>query len=77
VLPSITAGMAKITMNDCTSSDQTYSGSRSRVSPGAFCLKMVTMRFTATTSAEISVKVTSCAQRSDRLPGAKVLASGT
>ena len=66
VLATITAGMAKITMNDCTSIDQQNSGMRFSDIPGARILKIVAISSTATHSAEISVKVIICAQTSTR-----------
>src|SRR5438067_2019722 len=69
VLAIITAGIAKITMNDCTSIDQQYKGIRFNDMPGARNLRMVTINSTATHSAEISVKVIICAQISTPLPG--------
>ena len=47
--PSITAGIAKMTMNAVTSIAQTNSGMRSSDMPGARSLKTVTMISTATT----------------------------
>jgi hypothetical protein len=69
VLAAMTAGIAKITMNDVTSCAQTSSGMRSRDIPGARFLKIVVMRFVALASAESSVNVTTCDQMSIRLPG--------
>src|SRR3954462_3506976 len=68
-LAMITAGMANSTMNEVTKLAHTKMGSRSKDIPGAFCLKVVTITFTATDSAESSVNVISCAQTSTRLPG--------
>ena len=48
VLASITAGIAKMIMNDVTSIAQTKSGMRLSDMPGARCLKTVTMISTAT-----------------------------
>src|SRR3954471_7950833 len=69
VLAVATAGIAKTTMNATTSWPHTKIGSRLSDMPGARSLKTVTMMFTATQSAEISVKVTTCAQTSMRCPG--------
>ena len=65
---SITAGIAKMTMNAVTSIDHTYSGIRFSDIPGARCLNMVTMISTAATRAEISVRLTICDQTSTRFP---------
>jgi hypothetical protein len=69
VLASITAGMAKTTMNEVTSIAQTKSGMRLSDMPGARCFKTVVMMLTAAASDEISVKVIICAQTSTLLPG--------
>src|SRR5215218_7797043 len=69
VLAAATAGIAKMIMQAMTNADHTYSGTRSSDMPGARCLSTVAMMFTAETSAEISVNVTTCAQTSTRLPG--------
>lgn len=69
VLPSITEGIAKTTMKDVTSIDQTKTGMRLTAMPGARCLNTVTMVLTAMQSDESSVKVIICAQTSTRLPG--------
>src|SRR4051812_27682849 len=75
-LPVATAGMAKMIMNPTTSCAQTNSGTRFSDMPGARILNVVTMMFTAATSAAISVKVTTCAQTSMRWPGLYVVDSG-
>ncbi len=62
------AGMASRTMNEVTSIDQTNSGIRDRVMPGARIFRMVAIRLTATARPATSVKVTICAQKSVRLP---------
>ena len=46
VLAIITAGMAKMTMNDCTSMDQQNSGMRFSDIPGARILRMVAISST-------------------------------
>src|SRR4051794_32920129 len=69
VLATITAGMAKMMRKDVTSIDQTNTGMRSSVMPGARCLNVVTMISTATASADTSVKVIICAHTSARFPG--------
>src|SRR3954463_16007832 len=69
VLAVATAGIANTTMNATTSCDQTNTGMRFSDMPGARILNVVTMMFTATHSAEISVNVTTCAQTSTRWPG--------
>src|SRR5205085_10819664 len=74
VLASMTAGMAKITMNDCTSIAQQNIGMRLSDIPGARILKIVAISSVATQSAETSVNVIIWAQKSTRLPGEK---SGT
>src|ERR1700761_4658482 len=63
------AGIAKMTMNDCTSIDQQKSGMQFSVMPGARILKMVAISSAATHNAETSVNVIICAQKSTRLPG--------
>src|SRR3954469_12024326 len=65
----MTDGIAKMTMNDCTTIAQTKIGIRFKDIPGARCLKTVVMISTAPTSAEISVSVIICAQKSTRWPG--------
>jgi hypothetical protein len=69
VLASITAGIANTIMKDWTSIDQQNIGIRLSDMPGARILRIVTMSSTATHKAEISVKVTICAQTSTPLPG--------
>src|SRR5437868_5180949 len=69
VLAYMTDGIANMTMNDVISIDHAKSGMRFNVMPGARSLKIVVMRQIATTSAETSVNVMSCAQKSVRLPG--------
>ena len=69
LLAIITEGMAKMTMNDVISCAQQNSGRRFNDMPGARSLKMVTISSIAPTSADISVKFTSCAHTSMRLPG--------
>src|SRR5690348_13488690 len=71
LLESITAGMAKITMNDNTSFSQRIIGMRLSDMPGARCFRIVAARHTAVASAEVSVKVIICAQKSTRFPGEK------
>ena len=65
----MTAGMANTVMNEVTRIAQTSSGMRLSDMPGARCLKIVTISWTAIPSAESSVKVTIWAQKSERLPG--------
>ena len=65
----MTAGIAKMIMNDVTSCAQTNSGMRLSDMPGARCLKTVVMISTAPTSVLISTSVTICDQTSTRLPG--------
>ena len=69
VLATMTAGIAKRIMKDCTSIDQQNSGMRLSDIPGARMRRMVTINSTATHIAEISVKVIICAQTSTPLPG--------
>src|SRR5512133_1107604 len=69
VLAVATAGIAKMIMNATTSCDHTKMGIRFKDIPGARILNVVTMMFTAATSAEISVNVTTCAHTSTRWPG--------
>jgi hypothetical protein len=69
VLESITAGMAKITMNAVVTSDHTNMGMRLSDIPGARILYTVVTISTATARPESSVKVIICAQKSARLPG--------
>src|SRR5947199_7958930 len=69
VLAVATAGIAKMIMNATTSCAHTKIGMRFNDIPGARILNVVTMMFTAATSAEISVNVTTCAQTSTRCPG--------
>ena len=69
VLASITAGMAKSTMNDMTTCAQTKIGSRFRVMPGVRSFNTVVMIATATASDATSVNVISWAQTSARLLG--------
>src|SRR5256885_1927985 len=74
----MTAGIAKITMNDVTTIAQTRTGTRLSDMPTARCLKTVVMISTAPTSADISVSVTMSAQISPRFPGENCApASGT
>src|ERR1700685_3706716 len=68
-LAIIIAGIAKMTIKDCTSIDQQNSGMRFNVIPGARILKMVAISSAATHIAETSVNVIICAQKSTRLPG--------
>ena len=68
VLASMTDGMANTIMNDVTTIAQTNRGMRASVMPGARILKAVVIIWMAPISAEISVKVMSCAQKSLRLP---------
>ena len=72
VLASITAGIAKMIMNDVTSCAQTNSGMRlQRHARARACLKMVVDDVDGDRPAPTtSVKVISCAQKSARLPGA-------
>ena len=69
VLASITAGMAKSTMNEVTTCAHTKIGIRFSVIPGARSLKVVVISETATASDPTSVNVISCAQTSARLLG--------
>src|SRR3954471_8046808 len=69
VLASITAGIAKITMNEVTTCAQTKIGTRLGDMPGARILNAVVMISTDTASAATSVNVMSCAHTSARLPG--------
>src|SRR5205809_585093 len=69
VLAYMIEGIANTTMNEVISIDHAKSGMRLSVMPGARSLKIVVMRHTATTSADTSVNVMSCAQKSVRLPG--------
>src|ERR1051326_8478628 len=69
VLDSITAGMAKMTINAVTISDQQNIGSRFRDIPGARNLNVVTTTSTATHNPDNSVNVIICAHMSARLPG--------
>ena len=61
MLPIITEGMAKITMNAVTTIDQTNNGTRFKVIPGARILNAVTMISIAAINPEISVNVIICA----------------
>ena len=61
--------MAKTTMNDVTRMLHTNSGMRLRDMPGVRCLKIVTIKVTATAIIEISVNVIVCAQISDPFVG--------
>jgi len=67
-LATMTAGIANITMKAVTSIAQTKSGIRLSDMPGARSLNTVVMRMIASSSADSSVKVTSWAQKSARLP---------
>src|SRR3954471_21720512 len=69
VLAIITAGIAKITMNDVTTCAQTKIGLRFSDMPGARSLNAVVMIDTATASDATSVHVIICAQTSGRLVG--------
>ena len=69
LLESMTAGMANTVMNAVTSIAQTNSGMRLSDIPGARCFRIVTIIWTAIPSADSSVNVTICAQKSMRLPG--------
>src|SRR4051812_12789934 len=71
VLATMMAGIANMMRNDVTSIDQTNSGMRSSVIPGARCLNTVTISSTATARANTSVNVIICAQTSTRFPGEK------
>ena len=68
VLATMTAGIAKITMNDVTTIAQTNTGIRFSDMPGARILNAVTMISTATAIADTSVNVIICAHTSARLP---------
>jgi hypothetical protein len=68
VLEIITAGIAKITMKLTTSMAHTNRGMRFSDMPGVRSLRIVQIRQVATTSADTSVNVISCAQTSARLP---------
>ena len=59
-------GMAKMMQKEVTSIAHTNTGMRCSDMPGALNLNTVTMISTDTASAEISVKVISCAQKSER-----------
>ncbi len=63
------AGMAKITMNDCTSMDQQNIGMRLSDIPGARILKIVAISSAATHMADTSVHVIIWHQKSMRFPG--------
>jgi hypothetical protein len=65
---SATDGIEKMIIMATTRIAQTKMGIRASVMPGARCLRMVATMTTAAASAEISVKVTICAQTSMRLP---------
>src|SRR4051812_14728040 len=65
----MTAGIAKMTMNDVISCVQMNSGMRLRLMPGAFILKIVVMMMIALLSVEISTSVTICDHKSTRWPG--------
>ena len=69
LLASMTTGMANTVMKAVTRIAQTRRGMRFSAIPGARCLKIVTISCTDTPSAESSVKVIICAQKSARLPG--------
>src|SRR5579883_1574330 len=69
VLDSMTAGMAKMIMNDVTTMTQTNSGIRLRDMPGARCLNTVATISTAPARLLISTRVTIWDQASTRLPG--------
>src|SRR5438105_3552306 len=69
LLATMTAGIAKSTIIDCTSMAQQYIGIRFRDMPGARILRMVAANSAATHIAEISVNVIICAQTSTRFPG--------
>ncbi len=69
VLASITAGIAKITMNDTTTSAQTKIGMRLSDMPGVRSLNAVVIVDTATASDATSVNVISCAHTSARFVG--------
>src|SRR6185312_12971459 len=64
----ITAGMAEMTMKDCTSMDQQNKGMRLSDMPGARILKMVAMSSAPTHMADTSVKVIIWHQKSTRFP---------
>src|SRR5690242_4306891 len=69
VLQTITAGMAKITMNDVTIWAHTKTGMRLSDMPGVRSLNAVVTSDTATASDATSVKVINCAHTSARLVG--------
>ncbi len=74
----MTAGTAKITMNENTSIDHTKIGMRLNVMPGARNLKMVTMKLTAPTVVEMPTKMIDSPQKSMLMPGEYALSvSGT
>ena len=73
VLAIITAGIAKITMNDVTTCAQTKIGIRFSAMPGARSLNAVVMIDTATASDATSVNVIICAHTSGRLLGREQL----
>ena len=53
----VTAGTAKMTMNENTNIDQTNIGMRLNVMPGARNLKIVTMKLIAPAVIEMSMKI--------------------
>ena len=63
---TITAGMAKMIMNEVTTCDHTKRGMRFSDIPGARCLKTFVRVTTAPAKAEISVSVIMSAQTSTR-----------
>ena len=65
---TVTAGTAKITMNENTSIDHTKIGMRLSVMPGARSLKIVTMKLTAPTVVEMPTKITPRPQKSMLMP---------
>jgi hypothetical protein len=71
VLHSVTAGMAKRIMNDAMRIDQTNSGMRLRLMPGARHFRIVTIIDTAPAIEPISTSVTICDHTSTRFPGLK------
>src|SRR3954452_12396094 len=69
VLDSTTPGSAKMTMKATTTWPHTNKGMRFSDMPGARRRNTVTTVSTATASADTSVNVISCAQKSGRFPG--------
>ena len=66
---TVTAGTAKMTMNENTSIDHTKIGMRFNVIPGARSLKIVTMKLMAPTVVEMPTNTTPSPQKSVLMPG--------